>query len=416
MQKRQKHTTQRGWLTVMALTLAAIFSGIPHAMFAEESPPPLSRSANLSLARRYQAWGETVLKKIDDEYFIPSRKLYSSRSADTATERRNPKREVAMMWACGVQLSALGEAAKMNARRFRPALEGYAKALDVYIQKDALGGYDIWPCPKPKDRYYDDNIWVVLALIKGYETFKDPEYLQRAEASMRFVLSGEDTATGGGIYWKEDGRAQGKIGKHACSTGPTIVAALKLHRINKNIPEARQDYLATALRLHAWMRSTLQDQDGLYWDNIQLSGKIGKEKYSYNSALMVRAECLLYEETGDKKYLEEAQRVANACLKRWVRQDGSMDDGGRFGHLMMGAFLELYLVDRDTKWLKTCDLICEYIYEKLQDPNGLYPGGWGKPLEKGKRLTKVDLLDQASVAHAFLETAATHYRDAELRR
>lgn len=373
-----------------------------------QSDAPMDVQRNSLLAAKYQKWGEETLTVIERDYYIKKKKLYATASADDPKERRNDDRTVAMMWACGVQLSALTEAAILDPGKYTRTMISYVEAMDIYIQKDELGGYDVWPCPKPKDRYYDDNVWVVIALIKGYEATNRRPLLTRAEAAMKFVLSGEDDKVGGGIYWKEDGRKEGKIGKHACSTGPTIVAALELHRINKKFIDSKKDYLQTALRLHKWMRETLQDKDGLYWDNIGLNGNIGKAKYSYNSALMIRAECLLYKETGDKAYLEEAQRVAKASLKKWVRDDGSADDGGRFAHLLMGAFLELYKVDKNPLWLRTCDNMCEFVYKNLKDKNGLYPGSWKNPIKKDDVFTKVDLLDQASVAHAFLETARAH--------
>lgn len=50
--------------------------------------------------------------------------------------------------------------------------------------------------------------------------------------------------------------------------------------------------------------------DFLYWDNINLKGKVSKDKYAYNSGQMIQAGVLLYEETGDKDYLRDAQKTA----------------------------------------------------------------------------------------------------------
>lgn len=358
-------------------------------------------ASSKDLAARYQTWGEEVLDKIESDYLIKSRRLYASRSADTAQARRDQGRELAMAWACGVQLSALGEGAALNPGKYQRPLNAFITALDVYIQPDKLGGYDVWPCPKPKDRYYDDNAWIVLGLIKAYEITNRRAFLTRAEAAMRFVLSGEDKKDGG-IFWRETEHGS----KHACSTGPTIVAALELHRIHKKLSSRKNDYLDTALRLHKWMHDTLRDTDGLYWDHIRVDGHAHKDKVSYNSGLMIRAECLLYEETGDEKYLREAQRIARASLRQWMREGGRTDDVGRFSHLLIGGLLELHKIDNDPAWLQTAGALCEYLHAKVRDENGLYPNGWGAPTTTP--LSKVDLLDQASAAHLYLETARAY--------
>ncbi len=371
-------------------------------LFANNGLYALDPAKNAELAAKYQKWGFEVMEKIQKDYYLDKSKLYASQSADTPKDRREQKRDPAMMWACGVMLSSLAEATEADPNTYSRRLQSYATAMDVYIQKDELGGYDVLPCPKPFDRYYDDNVWVVLAMIKASEVTQKRQYIYKAEAAMKFVLSGEDDKAGGGIYWKETGR----VAKHTCSTAPSIVACLELYNAYKGFVNNKKSYLDTALRLHTWIRATLQDSDGLYWDNININGKVDKAKYSYNSALMIRAECLLYEETGDQKYLEEAQRVAKAALKRWVRDNGSADDGGRFAHLLIGSFLALYEKDNDPVWLDTVDRMIEYVHANIRDPNGLYSGGWKDPV-KGT-LEKVDLLDQASVAHAYLEVGNMH--------
>ncbi len=47
--------------------------------------------------------------------------------------------------------------------------------------------------------------------------------------------------------------------------------------------------------IYAWTKKNLQDPaDGLFWDNLSLDGRIGKAKFSYNTALMLRTACELY--------------------------------------------------------------------------------------------------------------------------
>ena len=106
----------------------------------------------------------------------------------------------------------------------------------------------------------------------------------------------------GGIFCCE----QQKEAMHTCSNAPSTVLGVKLYRLTK---DAR--YLENAKETYAWTKKHLCDPDDhLYWDNINLKGDISKDKYAYNSGQMIQAGVLLYEETGDKQYLRDAQQTA----------------------------------------------------------------------------------------------------------
>ena len=255
------------------------------------------------------------------------------------------------------------------------------------------------PVPKPLDRYYDDNEWVVLAMAEAYDVTADPALKVRAEQAMQFVLSGEDKKLGGGIYWRE----QEKTSKNTCSNGPAIAAALRLYQITR-----RPEYLVTARRLYIWTNAHLQDTDGLYWDNIKLNGTVEKTKWSYNTALMLRANCLLYQETHEKPYLEEAQRLARAAEAQWVKPEtGAIADGGKFAHLLCEAFL--YLSDQETDpanvthWRSLVRRALTFVHDHVRDANGHYGDHWDNAVTEP--LNKFSLIDQASAARAFLVCA-----------
>lgn len=342
-------------------------------------------------------WGKEVLAQIDTDSWLPDSHLY----AENATrENVDPShRQPAFMWGCGVQLSALIEAAKADPQAYTARLCEYADALHIYWRNDALGGYDCLPCPKPDDRYYDDNTWIVLALAEIYQITRQVKYLQQAEATMKFVLSGEDDKLGGGIYWHETS----KESKNTCSNAPAIVGALQLYRLTK-----KPSYLDAGRRLYAWTQSHLQDTDGLYWDHISLDGNISKAKISYNTALMIRAACLFYELTRDESYLNEARQMGQAALDKWVGPDGRVADRGAYAELLLGSFLALNEVDSDPKWLDTADRIVHFLHARLRDPNGRYPNRWDSP--PSAPLDNFDLLEQAGVANAYWETSNAYRR------
>lgn len=345
--------------------------------------------------RPFRQWGEEALGTIKEDLWLPERELY----AEKATVGQAAK-DPAFMWGAGVQLTALAAAAQADPDRYIAPLRSYADALQVYwTEHDGIGGYDVLPGPKPPDRYYDDNVWVVLALAEIHEVTQDPVYLDRAEATYRFVLSGEDEKLGGGIYWHE----QSRDSKNTCSNAPAIVAALRLYQLTQE-----PHYLETARRLYTWTNTHLQDEDGLYWDNIKLDGEIDERKYSYNTALMIRANSLFYAITGEPQYLAEAQRIARAAEAKWiVPETGGVADGGRFAHLLLESFLALHEQDGDSRWLEIVSNALAFVHEHVRDPNGRYASRWDRPQDDA--LQGFMLLDQASAARAYWKASLVEF-------
>ncbi len=300
------------------------------------------------------------------------------------------------MWGAGVQLSALAAAAQVEPQKYTAPLRAYAHGLEVYwTDHNGVKGYDVLPAPKPSDRYYDDNAWVVLALTEAYVATRDRKFLDRAEATFHFVLSGEDTKLGGGIYWKENELSS----KNTCSNAPTMTGALRLYQLTR-----KPQYLQTATRLYRWTCDHLEDTDGLFWDNIKLDGKVDKAKYSYNSALMIRANCLFYAISHQRGYLTEAERIARAAEAKWVAHDtGALADGGRFANLLDDSFLALYEQDRDPHWLKIVTDSLVFLHEKVRDPMNRYADHWDTP--QPTALTGYEMINQASAARAYWAAA-----------
>jgi hypothetical protein len=367
-----------------ASPIVAIFSSIV-ALLGEpavaETPP-------------YTQWGEEAMKVNHSDLWIERGGLYAERRNFGRRSRAGGRGEgrlaPAFMWGVGVQLSALTAAAKVQSDYLEQARH-YANAIEVYWQEsNGISGYDVLPGPKDSDRYYDDNAWLVLALAELFEVSRDHKFLEKSEATFRFVMSGHDDNLGGGLYWRETPRET----KNTCTNAPAIVSALRLHELT-----SKPEYLRTAKELYAWTRKTLQDEDGLYWDHIELGGRIDRRKFSYNSALMLRATCLLHEVTKDERYLGEAKRMGEAAAKHWVRENGGIADGGRFAHLLLEAFVELHRRDPDPKWLQIVENAVVFVRENVRDENGRHASRWDRKVNEPLR--EIMLLDVASAARAY---------------
>ena len=89
-------------------------------------------------------------------------------------------------------LSALNGSVRADDRNAR-WLRDYVQATRVYWNdKGPVPGYDVSPGPKSVDRYYDDNAWMVLALVEASDILHDKKIFGYAEDTLKYVLSGED--------------------------------------------------------------------------------------------------------------------------------------------------------------------------------------------------------------------------------
>jgi hypothetical protein len=346
----------------------------------------------------FAKWGAEALERIHADLWMEQRGLYAERrhfGGSREGQSQNPgTRRVgfhpAFMWGAGLQLTALTAAAKVEPDRYLKQARDFVDAIEVYwLGHNGISGYDVQPGPKESDRYYDDNAWIVLALLELHELAKDQKHLDRAEETHRFVMSGRDEKFGGGLYWRETPRET----KNTCTNAPAIVSALRLHQITRE-----PQHLKDAVELYEWTKKTLQDEDGLYWDHVGPGGKIDRRKFAYNTAVMIRAACLLHQITG----------MAEAAEKHWVRPDGAIADGGQFAHMLLEAFVELDEAAGGGGWSDLARKSVVYVRENLRDENGRYGSRWDRPVTEP--VNHVMLLHQASAARE-LWVAADVFRD-----
>lgn len=226
-------------------------------------------------------------------------------------------------WGLGVFLSADNALARLNPARKAVLRRDLAMAERYWNGT----GFDVQPGPNfPNDLYYDDNAWMVLALVESYEILKERHWLDLAGKALAFVLSGRDRALGGGIWWRTADRRT----KNTCSNGPSAAACLAVFQHTRD-----PKLLENARGLYSWTVERLRDpSDALFWDNIARDGTVEPTKWSYNTALMIRAARGLARATGEARYSEDVAAMERAARARWVRPDGRIDDEIQFAHLL----------------------------------------------------------------------------------
>lgn len=277
------------------------------------------------------------------------------------------------------------------------------KGLDMYYDTSREPyGYSSYITASESDRFYDDNIWLVIDLVDLYMLTNRQAYLDKALTIWDFVLSGRDSVLGDGIYWCE----QKKTSKNTCSNAPAAVAALKLFKATRN-----EKYMEQGENLYTWVLASLQDHnDNLYWDNVSVGEKvkINKAKYSYNSGQMIEAGVLMFEITGQKGHLDQAMATATACMERWARtytnnkgeQINIVESGDVwFDAVLLRGYIALWRVYRDNIFLASFSDTLNFAWWMGRDENGLF-GKYLSHREEGEK--KSWLLTQA----AFVEMSA----------
>ncbi|MGF0117951.1 glycoside hydrolase family 76 protein [Promicromonospora sp. Marseille-Q5078] len=166
------------------------------------------------------------------------------------------------------------------------------------------------------DIFYDDNEWVALAKVQQHLATGDQAALERAEEIFELVVSGWDTDTThpapGGVFWTQ---APWSTDRNTVSTMPGAQLATRLYMIT-----GEDRYLDWAERMVSWTDEHLLAPNGLYWDNVKLDGSIDRTQWSYNQGVPLGTYTLLYEATGQERYLEKAEAIAAASYRFYVTE------------------------------------------------------------------------------------------------
>lgn len=212
--------------------------------------------------------------------------------------------------------------------------------------KQPIPGYEPFPTAGDgHDKYYDDNAWIAIALTEGFETTGRHEMIDRASQIARFLESGWDDTLGGGIWWHEQHKNNYK---NTCANAPSAVAFLRLAKAS---PAKAAELREMAQRTVNWTVSRLQNDDGLFADGISTDGHVQRVPITYNTALMIRAELLLYRATGDRSNLEAAEGMEKAADAFVSKDTGRYRDKVRWSHLLVEADLAMYRQDKNPHWL-----------------------------------------------------------------
>ena len=353
---------------------------------------------------------ESMFKKVWSLYRVPQHGLFSeyypsSHKPDLTYFQDNTgktAKEVSYLWPMSGVFSSTNVLMEINKNKYKPFLDSMVTAVEYYYDTvRAPSGYQAYPVKFEKvDRYYDDTGLVGIDYIDAYNLTKNKAYLHKAKEILRFIQSGWSSDFGGGASWLEGIRDQ----KPACTNGKATVLCLKLYQATND-----QVFLEQAKLFYNWMMRTLED-DSLHIimnSLITTTGLPQKHYYTYNTGTMIQSSVRLYKITGEKKYLENAERLAEGSYNFYVKKTTNgvsyIKDLPWFVVVLFRGYQELYEVNANPKYINAIIESADYAWENARDRAGLIYNDWTG--RKDEKKTPKWLLDESCMTELYARIA-----------
>ncbi|WP_339070986.1 glycoside hydrolase family 76 protein [Chitinophaga sp. 212800008-4] len=287
--------------------------------------------------------------------------LYENKSGlyiQTSDRAKNHNPHADLWGLCGL-IQATNEMERMHPGKqyMQPVVAAINQYYDPIPPTPGYASYVVKE--RREDRYYDDNQWIGIAYLDAYERTGKKWFLQKGDEIYRFMMTGFDTISGGGLYWKEGD----KTTKNTCSNGPGILLALQLYNATHN-----KAYLDTALLLYNWVNKHLRSNSGVYWDAIkpQENNRIDSAAYTYNTGTMLEANVKLYHITKNAHYLTEAQHIAEGGYQRFFR-NGRFHSSYWFNAVLLRGYEALYKTDKHRKYIDAMQEYADNVWKHDRD-------------------------------------------------
>jgi hypothetical protein len=219
-------------------------------------------------------------------------------------------------------------------------------------------------------KYYDDNDWVGIELMRAYKLTHEPSLLGSAEAIMAFEMASWEgnpqLPCSGGIPFSNDAE---NSDRNTVTTAPAAELAVQLYRATGNL-----QYLQFGEMAYEWVRRCLLQPSGLYADHIDAHGTVETMLWSYGQGTMIGAGTLLYQATGNGAYLYQARQTARAALAYFTpEQLGS--EIPFFPSVYFRNLLYLDSVTHDPPGAKLAQSYVDYAWQHLRLTNNLFVAG-----------------------------------------
>ncbi len=231
------------------------------------------------------------------------------------------------------------------------------------------------------NKYNDDIMWWAIACARAYKITKDKRYLEKAKVSFDFVYDNfRDEKFGGGLYWINE-----RTSKNSCLNSPAVIAAVRLSVLLKD-----DSYLEKAKSLYDWQKKTLTDGTGKVFDSIRYNRdgqttRIGRFSLTYNQGTFIGAAVLLYQQTKDKTYLDDAIKtaewtMANLCVTdEFILRNEGQGDAGAFKGIF-ARYMKLLIEECDrTEFLPWMKANADTAWRNRRPADNIMGNDWTVP-------------------------------------
>jgi hypothetical protein len=219
-------------------------------------------------------------------------------------------------------------------------------------------------------KFYDDNDWIGIELVRIYRLTREPSALASAEGVMAFEMAGwqESPQLGcpGGIPFTNQTE---NTDRNTITTAPAAELALQLYKVTKS-----PAYLQFALKAYEWVRSCLSLAGNMYADHLNRRGIVEPHVYSYTQGAMIGAGALLYQATGNSAYLYQARQTAAASLAYFTPERLGAENPF-FTSVYFRNLLYLDSITHDPPGPRIAQAYVDYSWEHLRLSNDLFVAG-----------------------------------------
>jgi predicted alpha-1,6-mannanase (GH76 family) len=229
-------------------------------------------------------------------------------------------------------------------RTKKPAQLAFVNAM----YQGGFNQYDAYNWTNKKTWFiYDDMMWWIMALARANQLTGNSAYLQKAQEGFDHVWAGSYDPTDGGMFWDFN-----HSGKNSCINFPTVIAAMRLYEITKD-----KAYLTKAQSVYAWSKANLTNTGtGQVYDNKIGNHPPGGQAYTYNAGTAIGAAYLLYKQSKDVAYLEDAKRYAdyvknNLCKDGILPAEGDFNEQGVMKTIFADYMMQLINEGKQTQYL-----------------------------------------------------------------
>lgn len=311
---------KRGFLLLLALLSIGLLASCKPE---ESEKPPIDNGGDkevIKLDYLYELDGTLSEKaRKQSDLLEENLRLFSGDLAENGT-----KLVRANLWTYSAYFTTVNQLYMMDPNpHYKQLLDLASEELEWYVATHREDDHLVYASKNGTEEpaFFDDNVWLVIGWINGYNATGDEEFLDKAIRNMDWIYSGWQQDIGG-IFWREfpDSYTNAEKGRNTCINGPAAWASAMLYEITGDI-----DYLDWSIRIYNWTKRNLYDNiEKVFWDNIDGDGFVNKWTFTYNHGTMLSAAAYLYNITKEDRFKDDVSDYMEGAEK--VFYEGNLYD------------------------------------------------------------------------------------------